>query len=79
MLYFMLRWAVREIEISNGCPLHAHISTQPWPLQSQVLCISMKTDHGSDFLDGEEHVHRVNNMPEEKKYGALKKEKNIVP
>ena len=67
MLYFMLQWTVREKEISNDCPLRSHISTQPRPPQSQALCTTVKTDHGSYIFDGEEHVHVAdNNMAGEK-------------
>lgn len=80
MLYFMLQWTVREKEISNDCPLHSHISTQPWAPQSQALCTTVKTDHGSYVLDGEEHVHITdNNMAGEKTWtlrGGKKKKKN---
>lgn len=69
----MLQWAVREIEISNDCPLHAHISIQPWPPYSQVQCTSVKTDHGCDILDEEEHVHRANNILEEKNIWIFEK------
>jgi len=31
----------------------------------------MKTDHGSDVLDGEEHVHIANNSAAGKKHGSL--------
>lgn len=80
MLYFMLQWTVREKEISNDCPLHSHISTQPWAPQSQALCTTVKTDYGSYVLDGEEHVHITdNNMAGEKTWtlrGGKKKKKN---
>lgn len=72
MLYFALQWAVREIEIRNGCPLHSRMYTQPWPPQSQASCTSVTIDPGSDILGGDEHTHTANNsMAEEKKHMDL--------
>lgn len=61
MLCFMLQWAVREIERSNGCPLHSLSSTQTWPPLSQVLCTSVRSDHTAYILHGEEHMQIANN------------------
>lgn len=79
MLYFMLQWAVREIEISNDCPRHSGIYIQPWPPQSLVLCTCVKTGHGTDTFAGHEYTHIANNNMVEggKTHGSLKNN-NIV-
>lgn len=80
MLYFMLQWAVREIEISNDWPRHSGIYIQPWPPQSLVLCTCVKTHHGTDTFAGDECLHIVNNNMAggEETRGSLKNS-NIVP
>ena len=59
MLYFILQWAVREKEISNDKAFSHSYPTMASSSQTQGT--SMKTDQGSDVLDGEEHVHIANN------------------
>ena len=59
MLYFILQWAVREKEISNDKAFSHSYPTMASSSQTQGT--SIKTDQGSDVLDGEEHVHIANN------------------